>query len=255
MHAQPVALVTGGSRGIGRGICLALAHAGYAVAVNYASNRTAAEETCRLAEPAPTFPIQADVSLTAERNRMVDEVLGRFGRIDVLVNNAGISSVGRQDILIANEASWDAVLGTNLKGPFFLTQRVANEMVRFATATLQQPCIINISSLSATTVSVNRGDYCIAKSAMRMLTQLFAVRLAEHGIRVYEVRPGIIDTDMTAGARERYLQRIADGLTPIRRMGTPDDVGQAVALLATGHLPYSTGDVLNVDGGFHARQL
>lgn len=255
MHAQPVAVVTGGSRGIGRGIACALAHAGYAVAVNYANNRVAAEETCQLMPDSTMVPVQADVGSTADRDRLVETVLTQFGRIDVLVNNAGITSVGRQDILLAPEASWDAVFATNLKGPFFLSQRVANEMIRQNAATLQRPAIINISSLSAVTASVNRGDYCIAKSAMRMLTQLYAVRLAEHGIRVYEVRPGIIDTDMTAAARDRYLQRIAEGLTPIRRMGTPDDVGNAVVLLATGNLPYSTGDVLNVDGGFHVRQL
>ena len=161
--------------------------------------------------------------------------------------------VGRKDILEATEESWDRVLAVNLKGPFFLTQRVAREMLR--RADLVNPAIVNVGSLSAYSVSTNRGDYCICKAGLAMLTQLFALRLADHGIRVFEVRPGVIETDMTAGARERYTQLIAEGLTPIRRWGTPADVGRAVAALVTGALPFSTGDVVNVDGGFHLRRF
>ena len=254
MHDRPVALVTGGSRGIGRGICLALAERSYTVVVNYANNLAAAEETCQLIGSG-SWSVQADVARQADRERMVDEVMARLGRIDLLVNNAGITSVGRKDLLEATEDSWETVLGTNLKGPFFLSQRVANEMIRIGPVKLVRPAIINISSLSATTVSVNRGDYCISKAGMVMLTKLFATRLAPHGIRVFEVRPGIIDTDMTAGVRDRYVQRIEEGLTPIRRMGTAQEVGAAVACLATADLPFSTGDTLNVDGGFHLRSL
>jgi NAD(P)-dependent dehydrogenase (short-subunit alcohol dehydrogenase family) len=256
----PVALVTGGSRGIGRGICLALARHGYAVAVNYAGNADAAQETAGLlrAENADLLLSQADVGITADRERLVDEVLARWGRLDVLVNNAGITSVGRRDILEATEESWDRVLAVNLKGPFFLTQRVVRAMIQLGQEGAPPgfaPAIVNISSLSAFAVSTNRGDYCISKVGLGMLTQLYAVRLAEYGIRVYEVRPGIIDTDMTAGGRERYTQLIAEGLTPIRRWGTAEDIGRAVAALVTGAIPYCTGEVFHVDGGYHLRRF
>jgi NAD(P)-dependent dehydrogenase (short-subunit alcohol dehydrogenase family) len=249
-----VALVTGGSRGIGRGICLELARSGYAVAVNYAGNEEAARATQSLLGDVPSLLCQGDVSLAADRDRIVENVLSHWGRIDLLVNNAGITSVGRRDILEATEESWDRVLGVNLKGPFFLTRRVALEMLRLLPV-LRDPAVINIGSLSAYTVSVNRGDYCISKTGLGMLTQLFALRLADHGIRVYEVRPGVIDTDMTAAAHDRYTHLIAEGLTPIRRWGTPADVGKAVAALATGAIPFSTGAVVNVDGGFHLRRF
>lgn len=254
MLNQPVALVTGGSRGIGRGICLALAQAGFAVAVNYQGNEAAARETQTHLGQSPSILCQADVSLAADRERLIGAVLSEWQRIDVLVNNAGITSVGRRDLLEATEESWDRVLGVNLKGPYFLSQRVALEMIRLREAIKDyQPALVNISSLSAYTLSMQRGDYCISKAGLSMLTQLFAFRLAEYGIRVYEVRPGIIDTDMTAGAREKYTQMIADGLTPIRKWGTPADVGAAVSALVRGALPHSTGDVVNVDGGFHLR--
>ncbi len=255
MHPHPVALVTGGSRGIGRGICLELARQGYAVAVNYAGNHEAALETQRLiGSGAESLPCRADVGSGPDRERLVDEVLQRWGRIDVLVNNAGITSVGRRDLLEATEESWDRVLAVNLKGPYFLTQRVAREMVRLG-ASLTDPAVVNISSLSAYSVSTNRGDYCISKTGLGVVTQLFALRLAEHGIRVFEVRPGVIDTDMTAAARERYTHLIAEGLTPIRRWGTPADVGRAVAALVSGAIPFTTGEVVNVDGGFHIRRF
>ena len=168
------------------------------------------------------------------------------------LTNAGITSVGRKDILESTEESWDRVLGVNLKGPFFLSQRVAQEMLQRASL-LTLPCIINISSLSAYALSLNRGDYCISKAGVGMLTQLFALRLANEGIRVFEIRPGIIESDMTAGAKQKYDHLIAEGLTPIRRWGTPEDVGRAVVALATGAIPYTTGEVLNIDGGFHLR--
>jgi NAD(P)-dependent dehydrogenase (short-subunit alcohol dehydrogenase family) len=250
-----VALVTGGSRGIGRGICQELARSGYAVAINYAGNEAAARETqALLGNVVDTLLCRADVGNADDRERMVDEVLRRWDRLDVLVNNAGITSVGRRDILEATTDSWDQVLAVNLKGPYFLTQRVAREMLQ-RLPSLQQPAIVNISSLSAYAVSLNRGDYCVSKAALGIVTQLFALRLAEHGIRVFEVRPGIIETDMTAGGRERYTPLIAEGLTPIRRWGTAADIGRAVAVLVGGTLPFCTGDVLNVDGGFHLRKF
>jgi NAD(P)-dependent dehydrogenase (short-subunit alcohol dehydrogenase family) len=255
MHAQPVALVTGGSRGIGRGICVELARAGYAVAVNYAGNEEAARQTQQLlGGAAAALLCRGDVGVTADRERLVDEVLGRWGRIDLLVNNAGITSPGRRDVLEATEEAWDRVMAVNLKGPYFLMQRVAREMVRLS-GRLANPAIVNVTSLSAYSVSTNRGDYCISKAGLSAATQLFALRLAEHGIRVFEVRPGVIDTDMTAPVREHYTRLIAEGLTPIRRWGTPEDVGRAVAALATGAIPFSTGEVVNVDGGFHIRKF
>lgn len=254
-HSQPVALVTGGSRGIGRGICQELAHLGYAVAINYAGNRSAAEETQRLlGEQTPTLVCQADVGQSGDRQRLVDEVLAAWNRIDVLVNNAGITSVGRKDILDATEESWDQVLAVNLKGPFFLTQLVARSMIARLDQ-LQHPTIVNISSVSRYAVSTNRGDYCISKAGQGMLTRLWAARLAEYGILVYEVCPGVIETDMTAGNRERYEREIRDGLMPIRRWGTPEDLGRAVGALVTGQFAFSTGNVFDVDGGFHIRRL
>jgi 3-oxoacyl-[acyl-carrier protein] reductase len=254
MHPQPVALVTGGSRGIGRGICQELARAGYAVAVNYHGNEDAARATQRLLGPSDNILCQGDVNVAADRERLIDSVLKRWGRLDVLVNNAGITSVGRRDLLEATEESWDRVLGTNLKGAYFLSQLAVRAMLALrAREPDSRPAIINISSLSAYALSTNRGDYCISKAGMTMMTQLFALRLADHGIRVYELRPGVIDTDMTAAVHDEYAVMIEQGLTPIRRFGTPADVGRAVAALVTGALPYSTGEVINIDGGFHLR--
>ena len=250
----PVALITGGSRGIGRGICLALAARGYAVAINYAGNEEAAHETQRLLGAAESILCRADVGNSADRERLVDEVLARWDRVDLLVNNAGITSVGRHDILEATEESWDQVLAVNLKGPFFLSRRLAREMIARRDR-LRDPAIINISSVSAYALSTNRGDYCISKAGLGIVTQLWAARLAEHGVRVYEVRPGIIESDMTAGGRDKYDRLIAEGLTPIRRWGTPQDVGEAVANLAVGALPFSTGEVVNIDGGYHVRRF
>ncbi len=251
----PVALVTGGGRGIGRGICLELARAGYAVAVNYAGNEDTAQQTLAdLGAEGRGFLVRGDVGSATDRERMVDEVLARWQRIDVLVNNAGITSPGRKDLLEATEEGWDRVFDVNLKGPFFLSQRVAREMIRLG-GRLTNPTIVNVSSISAYTASTNRGDYCVSKAGLGMVTKLFAARLAEHGIRVYEVSPGIIETDMTAGVHERYEQLIRDGLTPIRRWGEPADVGRAVAALVRGDLAFSTGNVIHVDGGFHLRRL
>jgi NAD(P)-dependent dehydrogenase (short-subunit alcohol dehydrogenase family) len=251
----PVALVTGGSRGIGRSICLELARLGYALAINYADNQDAARQTQALIGPdGDTILCRADVGAAADRDRLVDAVLARWGRIDVLVNNAAITSQARRDILEATEETWDRVLAVNVKGPFFLCQRVAREMVP-RLADLVNPTLVNISSISSYTVSTNRGDYCVSKAGLSMVTRLFAARLAEHGIGVYEVCPGVVETDMTAGSRELYGRLIAEGLTPIRRWGTPADVGRAVAALVTGQFPFSTGNVLHVDGGFHIRRL
>jgi NAD(P)-dependent dehydrogenase (short-subunit alcohol dehydrogenase family) len=252
---RPVALVTGGSRGIGRGICLELAQHGYALAVNYAGNEDAARQTQDLiGDQVESLLCRADIGVAADREWLVDHVLTRLGRIDVLVNNAAITSPGRLDLLEATEENWDRVLAVNLKGPYFLSQRVARAMLQHL-PDLVHPTIVSISSLSSYTVSTNRGDYCVAKAGLSMVTKLFAVRLAEYGIAVYEVCPGVIATDMTAGHREHYDRLIQEGLTPIRRWGTPADIGQAVAALVSGQFPFSTGTVFAVDGGFHLRRL
>lgn len=265
MHPPPVALVTGASRGIGRGIALELARAGYGVLINYAGNAAAAEECralCRSAAPARSADgfetVQADISKEADRRRLVETTLRRFGKIDLLVNNAGVAPVRRADLLEATEESFDRLIAINVKGPFFLTQRVARHWLETAEswqARGARPKIITISSISAYTASVNRGDYCVSKAALAMLTPLFAARLAEVGVRAYEIRPGIIATDMTGPVKTKYDALIADGLTPIRRWGAPEDVGRAVVALANEAFPFSTGEVINVDGGFHLRTL
>ncbi len=253
-----VALVTGAGRGIGRGIALALAERGWAVVVNYRGNAEAAAETVRLVENAGGLgvAVQADIACAPDRSRLVTETLDRYGRIDLLVNNAGMAPRQRVDLLELSEASYDEVMAVNLKGPFFLTQLVARAMIDLIQAgTIQEPKIINIGSISAYTSSLSRGEYCISKAGLAMMTKLYADRLAPYGINVYELRPGIIETDMTSAVKEKYDRLIAEGLTPIRRWGEPDDVARAVVAIAEGHFPFSTGEVINVDGGFHLRRL
>jgi NAD(P)-dependent dehydrogenase (short-subunit alcohol dehydrogenase family) len=259
MAERQTAVVTGASRGIGRGIALALAAEGFDVAINYASNATAAEEVQKLAEKSGVRAaiIKADVSLADDRKRLVDETLSALGRIDLLVNNAGIAPTVRADLLDASEESFDRLINTNLKGPYFLTQLVAKAMLKqIAAGTSTAPKIVNVTSISAYTASINRGDYCVAKAGLAMMTQLFAARLANEGINVYEIRPGIIETDMTGPVKAKYDKLILeDGITPIRRWGKPQDIAQAIVAIAKGLLPFSTGEVINVDGGFHLRLL
>jgi 3-oxoacyl-[acyl-carrier protein] reductase len=254
-----VAVVTGGGRGIGRGIAAELASLGLSVVVNYRADAAAAHDACREAESrgAPrALAVQADVADLVEGRRLLDETLAAFGRVDVWVNNAGVAPAVRLDLLETTPESWDRVLGTNLRGPFFLTQAVATTMVELvARGVAADPQIVFVTSVSSTFASVNRGEYCVSKAGLSMVAQLFAVRLADHGVRVYEVRPGVIATDMTGAVRALYDQRIADGLSPMRRWGTPEDVGRAVAALAAGALPFSTGEVIHVDGGLHLRRL
>lgn len=261
----PIVLVTGGSRGIGRGICLSLARAGYGLVINYSTNAAAAEECKRLcinaapdARKVKFKTVQADISTRRDREALMEFVERELGWIDILVNNAGVAPKVRADLLTATEESFDSLMTVNLKGPYFLTQAVANAWIpklSHLPSDRPNPKIINISSVSAYVASVNRGDYCVSKAGLSMATQLFAVRLAEYGIGVYEVRPGIIATDMTAKVHDKYDRMIADGLTPIARWGTPEDVGRAVASIAQDSFPYSTGEVINVDGGFHLRRL
>jgi NAD(P)-dependent dehydrogenase (short-subunit alcohol dehydrogenase family) len=254
--AAPISLVTGAGRGIGRGIAIELAKLGHNLVINYAGNSAAADECLQLVKEAggQGITVKADISLAADRENLVEQTLDAYGRIDLLVNNAGVSPHVRADILEAGEESFDRLIGINLKGPYFLTQRVANQMIA-QPKTEVRPQIVTITSVSVYTASVNRGDYCISKAGLGMLTSLYAARLAEYGIGVYEVRPGVIATDMTSGVKEKYDAMIADGVWPIKRWGTPEDVGRAVAAIARSDFPFSTGEVFNVDGGFHLRTL
>ncbi|MFY1674443.1 3-ketoacyl-ACP reductase [Plantactinospora sp. WMMB334] len=259
MTGRPVAIVTGGSRGIGRGIVLALAGAGYDLVVNYASNAEAAAQVGKEVESrgGRAHLVRADVSRPDDRRRLVDEATSALGRIDLLVSNAGVAPNVRADLLEAGEESFDRLVEINLKGPYFLIQLVANTMIaQQAEGRTTRPKIVVISSISAYTASVNRGDYCVTKAGLAMTAQLYAARLAEHGINVYEIRPGIVETDMTGPVKARYDDLILNqGLTPIRRWGQPEDVGRAVVAVATDLLPFSTGQVIDVDGGFHLRTL
>lgn len=257
-NQRRAALVTGGSRGIGLGIAERLASGGFDLAIN---GRRDAEEIGGVLDElrglgAEVLYCQADVASSDDRARMVDEVYGRFGRLDALVNNAGVAPSTRADLLEATEESFERLVRINLQGPYFLTQLVAKRMIDQSTLE-ERPrgVVVNVSSVSATVASVNRGDYCISKAGVAMATQLWAARLAEHGIWVYEVRPGVIRTDMTAGVTEKYDKLIADGLTVEPRWGTPDDVGRAVAVLARGEMPYATGNVIMVDGGLTLPRL
>jgi NAD(P)-dependent dehydrogenase (short-subunit alcohol dehydrogenase family) len=254
-----VAIVTGGGRGIGRGIVAELARRRFAVVVNYRSDTAAAEAACREAEAlgAPaTLAVPADVAVPEQGRALLDRTRERFGRLDLLVNNAGVAPAVRHDLLDMPPESWDRVLGINLRGPFFLTQAAARWMMEQVEAGgVPEGQIIFVTSVSSEFASVNRGEYCVSKAGLSMAVRLFADRLAQHGIRVYEVRPGIIATDMTAPVKAAYDGRIAAGLSPIRRWGTPEDVGRAVAAIAEGYLPFSTGEVLHVDGGLHLPRL
>ncbi len=253
---RPVALVTGASRGIGRGIALALAAERWRVVVHYVRDLAAAEETLAAVRAAggDGAVVRGDLADAADRERIVSEALALGGSIDLLVDNAGIAPPVRSDLLELTEADWDQVLDVNLKGTFFLSQRVAREMVARKRPE-DTPRIVVVTSISAEVASPLRGAYCVSKAGLSMVVRLLAARLAEHGIAVHEVRPGVVATDMTAGVREKYDALLAQGAWPIARWGTPEDVGRAVAALARGDFPFSTGDVLNIDGGFHLRTL
>jgi 3-oxoacyl-[acyl-carrier protein] reductase len=259
MTTRPVALITGASRGIGRGIAIALAAEGYDVVINYNQNREAAEQVAKEVEAAggTAAIVQADVARCSDRQELVDQTCGAFGGINLLVNNAGVAPDVRADILEASEESFDRLMNVNLKGPYFLTQIVAKAMIdQIKRGVVMAPKIVTVSSISAYTASVNRGDYCIAKAGLGMMTKLYAARLAEFGIGVYEIRPGVIATDMTGPVKAKYDKLILEqDLTPIHRWGQPADVAKAVVAIAKDLLPFSTGEVINVDGGFHLRRL
>jgi 3-oxoacyl-[acyl-carrier protein] reductase len=262
-ESLPVAIVTGASRGLGRGIARRLAEQGLSLVINYAGNAEAAAETVELCKARQSHldqrfvTFKGDMALQEDRQRLVDQTLDALGRIDVLVNNAGIGPHVRADVTETTLDSFQYVLQVNLEGPYFLTQAVA----RYWLEKRPDPIlphgftVINISSVSANTASLNRGEYCISKAGLSMVTQLWAVRLASSRVHVFELRPGIMATDMTAEAKEKYDRLMGEGLVPQFRWGQPDDVGRAVGSLVRGDFPYSTGEVIYLDGGMHLRRL
>lgn len=248
---KPIALITGSARGIGRGIAEALTEKYHVVL-------SATRETVDIPSTLDGADyIRCDISVSEDRKHIFEEIDRRYGRLDLLVNNAGVAPLQRLDILDATEESFDRVLGINLKGTYFMCQLGARFMIECLGRGLTDysPRLINISSMSSFTSSTSRGEYCISKAGISMVTKLFADRLAEYGIPVFEVQPGIIATDMTAGVREKYDKLIAEGLTPIKRIGTPEDIGKAVAALASGAFDFCTGTVIHDDGGFHIQRL
>lgn len=255
---KKVALVTGGSRGIGLGISNNLAEAGFDLAINGVRDEDQVQDKIgQLKESgADVIYCQGDIASEEDRLSIVSKVKEHFGKLNVLINNAGIAPPERNDILDATESSFDKVISTNLKGTYFLTQSVANWMVEQKRAdTGFEASIVNVTSISSTLASTNRGEYCISKAGLSMASQLFAVRLAEYDIPVYEVRPGIIETDMTSGVKEKYDKLIDEGLTLQKRWGLPDDVGKAVVALTNQNFQYSTGQVIMVDGGLTIPRL
>lgn len=255
---RKVALVTGGGRGIGLGISQCLASDGCDLVVcGTRSKQQVTKEMDELrALGASVLYCRADVAHPEDRDRMLSEIRAHFGRLNVLVNNAGVAPAVRADILEATEESYERVMRINLQGPYFLTQAVARWMIEQQREHGRlEGCIVNISSISATVASPSRGEYCISKAGISMTTRLWAVRLSEFGIPVYEVRPGVIKTDMTRAVQAKYDQLIDEGLLLQPRWGLPEDVGQAVAMLVRGDLPYATGQALFVDGGLTLQRL
>lgn len=244
--SKRVAVVTGSARGIGFAIAKGLEEAGYAVVYSGSSGNFSSDG----------FFVKCDISLKEDRENLLSKTLEKFGRVDVLVNNAGVAPIVRKHILETDEESFERLMKINLEGTFFMCQLFANQMIaQVEKLDNYLPKIINIGSMSAYASSVERGEYCISKAGIAMTTQLFAHGLAEHGISVFEVRPGVIETDMTAGVHEKYQKLIEEGLTPIKRFGKPEDVAQVVSAICGDHFEFSTGQVFNVDGGFHFRRL
>jgi len=265
MAERPAAIITGGSRGIGKGIALALAPLGYDLVINHfdftpegqSDTRTAAQTKEQIeSQGVRCEALRGDISSSDDRKALLELTQKNFNRCDLLVNNAGVAPAKRADILEATEESFDRVLRINLKGPYFLTQAVANWMITQKEAHPERSYrIVNTSSISAYTSSPGRGEYCVSKAGVSMMTLLYADRLAEYGIGVFEIRPGIIATDMTSVVKEKYDKLIAEGLTPIKRWGQPEDIGKVVAAITEGQLDFCTGQAINVDGGFHFRRL
>lgn len=255
---KKVALITGGSRGIGLGIAMSLAKNGFDIAINGVREQSLVEDAIGQLRSAGAEAIycRGNISSAEDRTKIADLVRSHFGRLHVLVNNAGMAPRERRDILEATEESFDEVMSTNLKGPYFLTQLLARWMIEQQHNDAEfGGCIINVSSISATVASINRGEYCMSKAGVSMATQLFAARLGQYNIPVFEVRPGVVYTDMTAGVKEKYDQLISNGLCVTNRWGQAEDVGKVVAALAGGDFMYSTGQVIMVDGGLTIPRL
>ena len=255
---KPVALITGGSRGIGLGIAQALVKQGYRVAINGVRAADQVVEPLKQlnAEGGEAIYCQGNVGSADDRRKIMEDIKAKWGQLNLLVNNAGVAPKERKDILEADEQSFDWLMGINLKGPYFLTQQAANWMIEQKTKNSKDSfSIINISSVSATIASVNRGEYCISKAGISMSTKLWAARLGEFDIPVYEIQPGVIRTDMTAGVIEKYDKMIAAGLTLQRRWGQPEDLGKTVIALAEGMIPYATGQIIHTDGGMTIQTL
>jgi 3-oxoacyl-[acyl-carrier protein] reductase len=255
---KKTALITGGSRGIGYGIAKALAAEGYNLAIN--GVRDEQEIGVPLKDlrniGIDVIYCQGNIGSREDRERVFQKTIDHFGSIDLLINNAGVAPLVRTDLLDLDEENYDRLLDINLKGTFFFTQLIARRMLKDKEGNSSySPCIISITSISAEVASVNRGEYCMSKAGLGMMTKLFAARLGDANIPVYEVRPGVISTDMTAGVKEKYDKLINEGLFIERRWGTPEDIGRIVAALARGDIPYSTGQVIHADGGMGIRRL
>jgi len=259
MNGKPVAVITGASRGIGRSVAVALAGEGYDIA---AIARSVDSEGMEILEPeiekrgAQFFPIGLDISCTRCQKEVVSNILERYGRIDCLVNNAGVAPLQRNDLLEMTEESYDRVLNINLKGPVFFAQKIAREMIWMKDQiNPYKPVIVFITSVSAVLSSVNRAEYCVSKAGLSMASTVFADRLSKEGILVCEIRPGIIQTDMTIKVKDKYSRMINEGFVPQKRWGLPDDIGKAIASIARGDWDFSTGMVFEISGGLNIHKL
>lgn len=259
MNNKPVAVITGASRGIGRAIAVSLASEGFDIA---AIARTTDSEgmTILTSEVEKIgrefFPIGLDISCTGCQKEVVSNILNRYGRIDILVNCAGVAPLQRNDLLDMTEESYDRVMNINLKGPVFFAQKVAKEMIWLKDQiTGYKPVIVFITSVSAKSSSPNRTEYCLSKAGLSMAATVFSDRLSKEDIRVFEVRPGIVQTDMTAKIKDKYDKLIQEGLVPQKRWGLPEDIGKAVASLARGDWDFSTGMIFEISGGLNIRKL
>lgn len=255
---KQVALVTGGARGIGLGISKELARNGFNLAINGRKEQEQVQHVLNeLSEiGADVIYCQGDISIPEERKNVLNRIDKHFGRLNILVNNSGVAPKVRADLLETSEESFEQLIKINLQGTYFMTQLVAQKMAAYSKEIKDyNGCIITISSISSHVASINRGEYCVAKAGLSMMTKLFAVRMGEYGIPVYEVQPGIISTDMTSGVKEKYDKLFAGGIAVENRWGQPEDVGRAVVALAKGSIPYATGQVLTIDGGMTIERL
>ena len=259
MNNKPVAVITGASRGIGKSVAIALASEGYDIAAIARSvDSEGMENLCPEVEKrgAQFFPVGLDISCTACQKEVVANILDRYGRIDVLINNAGVAPLQRDEVLEMTEESYDRVMNINLKGPVFFAQKIAKEMIWLKQQIEgYKPVIVFVTSVSAVRSSTNRAEYCISKSGLSMASTVFADRLSVEGILVFEVRPGVIETDMTTKIKDKYDKLISEGLVPQKRWGLPEDIGKAVASISRGDWNFSTGMIFEISGGLNIHKL